>query len=526
MRAVFLRTLPWLALIASASLWAAWSTLDRYFIGDDFAYVQRFSELPWAEWPLLFIREWSGGMWGTALPELRPFAAFTFMLDASVWGTNPLGYHLTNLFLAIGAAWCVAAVVWLVQDRVSVAGAIAGILFSLHPTHAEPLAWITGRVDILATFFLIGGFAAALWQLKQPSVSGYALSVGAYAAGAFSKEFSLVLPVLVAAFACVWHNHLPTGLLKRLSTLLLGYALALLVYAWCRHLAFPDGLSGRSEPLVWGAVFERQVSYLGWLFPFALNEVRETYTHWLPHAGKIWLGGLLVMTGLLMTWRWLCGTGQVWRAWLFFGLAWYLIAVLPLIVVMYFSPRHLFYASAGTCIAWALSWPNSKRGRWIYGVITCALIISFGSLFAREVRPWRLAAKVSERIHHQLRAESGGPEEVWLLDVPATYLGAWMWAWATPFSLQPPFRDEPRAMILETPDVYFQPGAWAARPAIANVQRAQSVVLISVDARGQPTRRAIPLTRFQPALARFRSELQTMEATQAWRNLITSLEMR
>src|ERR1041385_8323453 len=87
------------ALIFAATLRASWSTLDRYFIGDDFGYVGRLHQLSFRESPSLFFHDWAGGMWGYTLPELRPFAALSFLVDAHFWGVNPLGYHLTNLEL-------------------------------------------------------------------------------------------------------------------------------------------------------------------------------------------------------------------------------------------------------------------------------------------------------------------------------------------------------------------------------------------------------------------------------------------
>src|SRR4051812_39606288 len=145
-------------LILAATLRASWSTLDRYFIGDDFGYVGRFYHLSFREWPALFFHDWSGGMWGYTLPELRPFAALSFLIDAHLWGVNPLGYHLTNLALDTGCACLVALIVWRLHATALWIGASAAVLFAWHPAHAEPVAWITGRVDLLGTLAYLGGF--------------------------------------------------------------------------------------------------------------------------------------------------------------------------------------------------------------------------------------------------------------------------------------------------------------------------------------------------------------------------------
>ena len=84
------------ALVLGAALLAFMPTLGGGFLADDFVYVARFRELPWADWPGLFLREWSGGVWGQPLRELRPFAALSLMADARAFGADPLGYRVTT----------------------------------------------------------------------------------------------------------------------------------------------------------------------------------------------------------------------------------------------------------------------------------------------------------------------------------------------------------------------------------------------------------------------------------------------
>ena len=74
----------WLSVtLAAAGVW--WS-LPLYFVGDDFAYVWRFSTMNWSDWPRLFLREWSEGIWGGPLRELRPIAALSFIVDGRLYG--------------------------------------------------------------------------------------------------------------------------------------------------------------------------------------------------------------------------------------------------------------------------------------------------------------------------------------------------------------------------------------------------------------------------------------------------------
>ena len=49
--------LAWAALAAAIAA-AFWWVPTIGFLGDDFGYVQRFSQLPLLAWPRLFVREW------------------------------------------------------------------------------------------------------------------------------------------------------------------------------------------------------------------------------------------------------------------------------------------------------------------------------------------------------------------------------------------------------------------------------------------------------------------------------------
>lgn len=51
---------------------------------------------------------------------------------------------------------------WLAAGREIAGGIAAAVFFALHPVHAEPVQWITGRVDVLTTFFYLAGFTAFL----------------------------------------------------------------------------------------------------------------------------------------------------------------------------------------------------------------------------------------------------------------------------------------------------------------------------------------------------------------------------
>src|SRR4051812_35774851 len=84
-------------LVVALTFLAFLPTFGGGFIADDFVYIARFREFPWTSWPRLFTHEWSEGIWGQPLRELRPITALSFMSDARLFAGHALGYRLTNL---------------------------------------------------------------------------------------------------------------------------------------------------------------------------------------------------------------------------------------------------------------------------------------------------------------------------------------------------------------------------------------------------------------------------------------------
>ena len=73
---------------------------DNYFLGDDFGLVHHLHKLPLYRFLSYFASDWTEGIYGFTLDELRPFLAFTYWLDSRLFGAaNAQGYHATNVVL-------------------------------------------------------------------------------------------------------------------------------------------------------------------------------------------------------------------------------------------------------------------------------------------------------------------------------------------------------------------------------------------------------------------------------------------
>ncbi len=128
-----------------------WPTLNVGFVSDDYLYHAAFSNTLWdfLEKTILV------GSNGIMTPEFfRPLGIISLKLDYLFWGPDPVGFHLTNILLhSINAVLLFYLAGSFGMRR---AGAFAaGLFFGLYPLNSEPVSWISGRFDLLATTFIL-----------------------------------------------------------------------------------------------------------------------------------------------------------------------------------------------------------------------------------------------------------------------------------------------------------------------------------------------------------------------------------
>lgn len=510
-------------------------TLGGHFLGDDFGYIARFFEYPLAQWPRLFVGSWAGDIWGFELRELRPVTALSFMVDARLWAANAGGFRATNLLLHAACAAMVGLVAWRAAGRDLLAGVASALLFALHPAHAEPVQWITGRVDVLATGLYLAGFIAFLRHRAAGGRLWVPLIGALYVAAAFAKEFGLTLPLMFLLADVLWLQGWRRWREWRTWAPYVACVVVAVIYFFCRRAAFGGSGMGAGVPAFTDAAFQtqlaqRQLTYLGHLFP--------PFERWLGEGTPLlkesarrsfYLITAAVVAGFAL-WRW----GARHRpasersAAVFFGLGWYLVATLPLIVT-YISPRHLYLASAGVCIALALILRGVLRHRVVLGAAVLGLAIWYGQRLSLTMKPWHEAAVASGKIARELRAlePEMKPGGALFLDVTEIRDGAYVWTWAVPFALRPPFvrsRLDERQVVLESRGLYVDWDRWHEQPAIGAVRRVETESWIVQLAGDNPVRRiAVPAEKVRAAGERFAVAPLKKFPHQSWRKLIDEM---
>jgi hypothetical protein len=455
---------------------------DNYFLGDDFGLVHHLHDLPLVRFLSYFYTDWTEGTYGAPLDELRPFLAFTYWLDSHLFGAvNLRGYHATNVVLHTLNGLLVWAIVRSVAAAHKARALLAASLFALTPSHAEPIAWISGRVDSVAALFYLGAFLCfARFRLDEGAASETASHLEAEGAawrrstwlvatllifigGLFAKQTLVTFPPLVLAYdvAC---GHTPHRLTRR--ELISRYAPHMLfVLAAVAYLAFRHVLFGNAvrEELITQRAFKefgfRQYFYLASLAPLAGAASRYA---------TVWKTALLIALGVCGLWLVLRAVQQraAIRSVMFFGPVWYVLTIAPMLVA-YASARHLYVTAAGLSIALAsLILPEKSaewRLTWAARVgLGVALVWLNGAALARNIVPWIENGVESQRFVATLPGllQYVPRDSVVVVSIPASLRQRWFWAWSLPFALKPPFQQEDlyeQYRIVERPDVYCCP---------------------------------------------------------------------
>lgn len=153
-------------------------------------------------------------MFGTFhMGHYQPLSWMTLGMDYLVWGMNPFGYHLTSLVLHVanGVGFyfvcrrLLVMVFPLSAERqalaVNLAGALAALLFAVHPLRVESVAWATERRDVLSGLFFL---ACIDFYLRAQQTSGdqsrrrwLIAAVIAHALSLLSKATAMTIPIVL-----------------------------------------------------------------------------------------------------------------------------------------------------------------------------------------------------------------------------------------------------------------------------------------------------------------------------------------
>ncbi len=350
------------------------------------------------------IRSWAGFLRDN-YPG-RPLRELTFLVDHALFGLNPFGWHLQQIFWH-GLSACLVLALGRQLKLPGWAAMIAALLFLLHPLQVEVVANISHRKDSLA---LAGSLGAILCYLQFISVERRRVAwllaaLGCFALALNAKQTAAVVPVVCLAYEALLVPR-PQRFLARSPLLFAGLAVILLGLAgwWWQtaggwqKLSFEmqDTISFKAnyfEPVTLAVYYFTALKswvflWLRLVWPFNLG-VEYTF----PVAiglFDLWiitgLGLLIAITTALLVWS----RRKPVACWLLFTAICFFLPTSNLWPLTYLAAdRYLYAPIAFLALLAALFLPRTQECKKVVLLPTLAVLILFAALTWQQSQVWQ-----------------------------------------------------------------------------------------------------------------------------------------
>lgn len=182
----------------------------------------------------------------------RPLLMLTFLFDQFMWGGAESFMHLENIILhganAVLVYFLVLKFVHNFGGEDKFSPLLASLLFAVHPITTESVNWISGRTDLLATFFLLLSVLVLFSASQRRSLLLVLLSVVLFVCAIMSKEVMVFF--LPMACLLLWKTAESRAQALRMMTVFAAPFLFLaLVFIVARVLTVPASADGVDDLL-------------------------------------------------------------------------------------------------------------------------------------------------------------------------------------------------------------------------------------------------------------------------------------
>jgi len=347
-------------------------------------------------------------MWTShLLGRYVPVTWMTIGLDYTIWGMNPLGYHLTSvLFHTVNAVLFYFLALGLLrlalrgrpremQARIPIGALFAALVFSLHPLRAESVAWVTERRDVVSGMFFL--LAILAYLRGNPDVPGapirrkyYWACFGFFILALLSKEIAVTLPVVLLILDVY---PLRRAGVKYLLEKIPFFLLSLADGALALHIGKLEGITASMVRVNWFsrlAISLYGLAFYVWksLLPFSLAPFYALTPHKIdPRAMPFQLSAVLVVlitAGALVVRRKYPAVLAAWLA--------YCVILIPVLGIFHngqqiTADRYSYLA----CLGWAILGGGMLAVVQRRGVVLAAALSLCGLAFLTvgQVRVWR-----------------------------------------------------------------------------------------------------------------------------------------
>ena len=202
----------------------------------------------------------------------RPLLITSFILDAQPFGISPIMFHATNILLHTIASLLVYTLLRKLNTPKHTS-LLLTLIFSLHPTLTQAVAWIPGRNDPLLAIFVIPSFIFFINFTKNNSKKHLLIHLFFLFSALLTKETAAItIPLcIIYTFLLVKNTPSKTIIFSTLSS----WIMISLAYLYLRGL--PTIINSTTTPLLTklSGIIDHSMIYIHYLgkifFPFNLS---------------------------------------------------------------------------------------------------------------------------------------------------------------------------------------------------------------------------------------------------------------
>lgn len=379
----------------------------------------------------------------------RPLRELSYLVDYSLFGLDPWGYHFQNIFWHALNCW----LVFLLATRMNLSTTVAwlsSLLFLVHPIHVEVVANSSHRKDSLALAFILMALLCYMRAVDQKSISRrvfwlagtFVLWITAF----YAKGNSLVFPAIVIAYeyALVPESDRIIVRWKRMIPILLGTSAAGLI-TWYFYISTLPSFKlviirafVKTENLASFSVTAyilmvlKSFAFMFSKLVFPANLSME-YIYSVPKSFlDFWvlLALVLIPASCIVAYRWKTTSPRTFFLLIFSAILWLPTANIFWHFSYFAADRYMYAPSAGLCILAAVLATEQALGAsgryyiigWICVLGVCALLTwKQNGVWRNEMSLYSHMLKVSPRSLEAMVGLSSAYYSVKNYDMAAKY---------------------------------------------------------------------------------------------------------
>jgi len=380
------------------------STITFGWVYDDPPQIPQNGDLQWGRLGYLLTHHSWASLAGSEARFYRPLLSLWFLVNKTLFGLNPHGFHLTTVVVHVAATALAFLIAWKVLKDVEAAFFSAAV-FALHPLQAEAVSWISAVNDPLAAALCFASFLSYRKARGSKTDAGLWWSVSAFSffLALLAKEVSIVLSAIVLIDLAVQPRQGAEGKIRNPEAKARNkFALAISIYGsvaivwlvWRGHVL---GQAAASHPFAsWGTVLltapkivlfnlYRVILPIGLSPHYDVGVIERVGTEFLVTLSIL---GLVSWLGVLAARR----QRELWIAY-----AWLVLPLLPSLNLRWMNQddfvhdRYMYMSmlGVGLLVGFAYSW---IRQRWpnagLVRISASALVLIFAFASAIQSQYW------------------------------------------------------------------------------------------------------------------------------------------